>query len=53
MRVSVIGLGKLGSPMAACFAAKGITTIGVDVNAQFVEAIDEGEPRSSSPVSVK
>jgi UDPglucose 6-dehydrogenase len=42
VRVSVIGLGKLGSPMAACFAAKGITTIGVDVNAHYVEALNEG-----------
>ena len=42
MRVSVIGLGKLGSPMAACFAAKGITTIGVDIHANYVEAINEG-----------
>lgn len=42
MRISVIGLGKLGSPMAACFAAKGFTTIGVDVNEAYVEAINEG-----------
>lgn len=49
MRVSVIGLGKLGSPMAACFAAKGLTTIGVDVNADFVEAINEGRPPVFEP----
>ena len=42
MRISVIGLGKLGSPMAACFAAKGFTTIGVDLNEAYVEAINEG-----------
>jgi UDPglucose 6-dehydrogenase len=41
VRVSVIGLGKLGSPMAACFAAKGITTVGVDINPNYVEAINE------------
>src|SRR5262249_36583278 len=40
MKISVIGLGKLGSPMAACFAAKGFTTIGVDLNETFVEAIN-------------
>ena len=49
MRVSVIGLGKLGSPMAACFAAKGLTTIGVDVNADFVGAINEGRPPVFEP----
>jgi len=42
VRISVIGLGKLGSPMAACFAAKGFTTIGVDLNERFVESINEG-----------
>jgi UDPglucose 6-dehydrogenase len=42
VRISVIGLGKLGSPMAACFAAKGFTTVGVDLNESFVEAINEG-----------
>jgi UDPglucose 6-dehydrogenase len=30
--VSVIGLGKLGSPMAAVFAAKGFRVVGVDVH---------------------
>jgi UDPglucose 6-dehydrogenase len=42
VRISVIGLGKLGSPMAACFAAKGFTTVGVDLNEAYVEAINEG-----------
>ncbi len=28
MNISVIGLGKLGSPMAAVFASKGHTVIG-------------------------
>lgn len=30
--ISVVGLGKLGSPLAACFASKGHQVIGVDVN---------------------
>jgi UDPglucose 6-dehydrogenase len=42
VRISVIGLGKLGSPMAACFAARGFTTVGVDLNPTYVEAIEEG-----------
>jgi UDPglucose 6-dehydrogenase len=41
--MSVIGLGKLGAPMAACFAAKGFTTVGVDLNPTFVEAINSGQ----------
>jgi UDPglucose 6-dehydrogenase len=48
--VSVIGLGKLGAPMAAVLAAKGFDVIGLDLNAHFVEAINAGrapvvEPR--------
>ncbi len=41
-KVSVIGLGKLGSPMAACFAAKGFHTTGVDLDAAKVNAINDG-----------
>ncbi|MGI9252565.1 MAG: UDP-glucose/GDP-mannose dehydrogenase family protein, partial [Thermomicrobiales bacterium] len=41
-RVSVFGLGKLGSPMAATFAAAGFVTIGCDVNPVFVAALNEG-----------
>lgn len=40
--VSVIGLGKLGSPIAASFASRGFTTIGLDVNPKFVEALAHG-----------
>lgn len=40
--VSVIGLGKLGSPMAACFAAKGLRVVGVDADPNKVNAINAG-----------
>jgi UDPglucose 6-dehydrogenase len=49
MRVSVVGLGKLGSPMAAIFAAKGHRVIGVDLNEQFVQAINAGKPPVFEP----
>jgi UDPglucose 6-dehydrogenase len=42
MKLSIIGLGKLGSPMAAVMAHKGHTVVGVDVNAAFVDAIQQG-----------
>lgn len=42
-RVSVIGLGKLGAPMVACFASKGYPTIGLDVDPIKVQAIERGE----------
>ncbi len=43
MRVSVIGLGKLGSPLAALLAHKGHQVIGVDVNPTFVQMLARGE----------
>src|SRR4030095_4868322 len=42
MKISVIGLGKLGSPLAAVFASKGFEVIGVDMNLASVEAIHAG-----------
>lgn len=40
--LTVVGLGKLGSPMAACLAARGYTVIGVDVDEAKIAAINEG-----------
>jgi len=47
--ISVIGLGKLGAPMAAVFACKGFETIGLDVNSRFVEAINDGRAPVEEP----
>ncbi len=40
--ISIIGLGKLGASMAAAFASRGFDVIGVDVNKQFVDAVNNG-----------
>jgi UDPglucose 6-dehydrogenase len=40
--ISVIGLGKLGSPVSACFAARGFRVTSVDVDAAKVESINRG-----------
>ena len=42
MNISIIGLGKLGSPMAALFAGKGHTIIGADVNPVAVDLLNKG-----------
>src|SRR5919202_1521241 len=42
MKVSVFGLGYVGSVSAASFAADGHEVIGVDVNADKVSAINAG-----------
>ena len=39
MKLSIIGLGKLGAPMSAVMAHKGHTVIGVDINPAIVKAI--------------
>jgi UDPglucose 6-dehydrogenase len=41
--LSVIGLGKLGSPMAAVFASKGFDVVGLDLNADFVDRLNAGQ----------
>lgn len=40
--ISVIGLGKLGSPMAAAIAARGFQVSGVDLNPQKVDCLKRG-----------
>lgn len=49
MRVAVIGLGKLGAPLAAVLASKGHEVIGVDLNPAFVDAINEGRAPVAEP----
>jgi UDPglucose 6-dehydrogenase len=49
LTVSVVGLGKLGSPLAAVLASKGHTVIGLDQNEAFVKAINAGEAPVSEP----
>jgi len=42
MKVSVVGLGKLGSPLAALLASKGHHVIGIDFNREIVSKLNEG-----------
>ena len=48
-KLSVIGLGKLGTCMAACFASKGFGTIGIDINKEVVGAINDGKAPLAEP----
>jgi len=47
--VCLIGLGKLGAPLAACMAARGVTVIGVDSDQRKVEAINQCVPPVPEP----
>jgi len=49
MKVAVIGLGKLGCPLAACYAAAGHTVVGVDKDPEVVQMLNKGIPSVSEP----
>jgi len=40
MKISVLGLGKLGAPLAAVLASKGFDVVGVDLSQTAVEALN-------------
>jgi UDPglucose 6-dehydrogenase len=44
--VSVVGLGKLGACIAACFADRGFKVVGVDVSQRTIDLVNQG----SAPV---
>jgi UDPglucose 6-dehydrogenase len=41
-RISIIGLGKLGLCLAACYAERGFKTIGIDIEEKIVVDINKG-----------
>lgn len=49
MKTSVIGLGKLGAPLAAVLASKGHDVVGVDVNPDFVGLLASGKAPVEEP----
>jgi len=42
LKYSVIGLGKLGASMVAAIAKRGFDVVGVDINRQAVDAVNDG-----------
>ena len=49
MRVAVVGLGKLGAPLAAVLASKGNQVLGVDINPSAVELLNGGHAPVEEP----
>jgi UDPglucose 6-dehydrogenase len=47
--ISVVGLGKLGAPLAICFAYKGYQVVGVDFDRSKIRLISEGIPPVFEP----
>lgn len=42
MRIAVVGMGKIGLPLAAQYAERGHHVVGVDINADLVACINDG-----------
>jgi UDPglucose 6-dehydrogenase len=42
MQIAVVGLGKLGAPLAAVLASKGNRVVGIDVNPEAVKLVNDG-----------
>ncbi|HQV92516.1 MAG TPA: NAD(P)-binding domain-containing protein, partial [Phycicoccus sp.] len=43
MKVTVVGLGKIGLPLAVQFARSGMEVLGADVNQAVVDLVNAGE----------
>lgn len=43
IKISVIGLGKLGSPLLAACAKRGFEVVGLDLNKKFVNLVSQGK----------
>lgn len=48
-RISVVGLGRLGLPLAVVLASKGLKVVGVDNNPKVIEAIKKGRIFTREP----
>lgn len=44
MNITVVGMGKIGLPLAVQYARKGHRVLGADINAETVRLINRGEP---------
>jgi UDPglucose 6-dehydrogenase len=49
MKVAVVGLGKLGAPLAAVLASKANDVLGIDVNPNAVRLLNEGKAPVEEP----
>jgi UDPglucose 6-dehydrogenase len=49
MQIAVVGLGKLGAPLAAVLASKGNDVLGIDVNPEAVRLLNEARAPVEEP----
>ena len=43
LKVSVVGIGRIGLPTALCFANSGFETIGIDINSELITMVNSGD----------
>ena len=48
-RISIVGLGRLGTPIGVCFATRGFDVIGYDPVPEKVEAVAARRPPGYEP----
>jgi UDPglucose 6-dehydrogenase len=48
-KVSIVGLGKLGLPLAVCLAYRGLHVLGVDIDEEKIEQLSAGQTDSQEP----
>jgi UDPglucose 6-dehydrogenase len=49
MQIAVVGLGKLGAPLAGVLASKGNQVVGIDVNREAVKLVNDGRAPVDEP----
>jgi UDPglucose 6-dehydrogenase len=49
VRIAVVGLGKLGAPLAAVMASKGHDVLGIDINPASVKLLNDGRAPVEEP----
>jgi UDPglucose 6-dehydrogenase len=49
MRIAVVGLGKLGAPLATVLASKGNEVLGIDVSSDVVRLVNDGRAPVDEP----
>lgn len=49
MKISVVGLGKLGEPFAVCLAYRGFDVLGVDLDKAKIQNLNDGTVNTTEP----
>lgn len=48
-KISIVGMGYIGLPIATLLASKGVSVFGYDINEKLIESVKSGAPHISEP----